>query len=286
MRLTQSALFALFFLLFQSCGSQITEPEEEEEQSTTPVEAVVSYFVGNSNIDTSPVGGICLMGGRSEDDQAMRWFLARAQGGDVLVMRASGSNGYQDYFYNDLGVQLNSVETLLFRQKHLSNEIIQKIDQAEAIWFAGGDQGRYLDYWKDNAIEDALQRAVNRGVVIGGTSAGMAILGEHIWDGNRIQTDFLDIPLLRGIVTDTHYSERNRSERHRGFVQEIDGRGIAADEYTAICINPDGSVLVFGDPNEMDQAHFLDTDLNTVIISGDRSGAKRFDLTQWARIEN
>ena len=72
MRLTQSALFALFFLLFQSCGSQITEPEEEEEQSTTPVEAVVSYFVGNSNIDTSPVGGICLMGGRSEDDQAMR----------------------------------------------------------------------------------------------------------------------------------------------------------------------------------------------------------------------
>jgi cyanophycinase-like exopeptidase len=285
MRLTHSALFAVLFLLFQSCGSQNTEMQEEEEQTPPQLEAVVSYFVGNANIDTTPEGGICLMGGRSEDDQAMRWFLRRAQGGDVLVMRASGSNGYQDYFYNELGVQLNSVETLLFRQKHLSNTIVQKIDQAEAIWFAGGDQGKYLDYWKDNTIEDALQRAVDRGVVIGGTSAGMAIMGEYIWDGSGIQTDFIDIALLRGIVTDTHYSERNRSERHRGFVQQINGRGIAADEYTAICINPDGTVLVFGDPAELDQAHFLDTDLDTHIISGDRTGSKRFDLIQWSPIE-
>ena len=274
--------FALLIAVFISCSSTAEEPDIEPQPPQS--QSVLSYFVGSPNIDTTPEGGICMMGGRSEDDQAMRWFLRRAQGGDVLVMRASGSNGYQDYFYQELGVNLNSVETLVFRAKEVSSEIVTKIDQAEAIWFAGGDQGKYLDYWKDNAIEDALQRAVDRGAVIGGTSAGMAILGEHIWDGSGIQTDFIDIPLLRGIITDTHYSERNRSERHRGFVTQVQGRGIAADEYTAICVQPDGIALVFGDPDEVDQAHFLDTDLTTQILRGDRTGSARFDLVQWSLV--
>ena len=37
------------------------------------------------------------MGGASENDAAMAWFLERAGGGDVLVLRASGSDGYNDY---------------------------------------------------------------------------------------------------------------------------------------------------------------------------------------------
>ena len=32
-------------------------------------------------------GGVCLMGGSSESDDAMAWFLERAGGGDVLVLR-------------------------------------------------------------------------------------------------------------------------------------------------------------------------------------------------------
>ena len=275
--------FFILILLTSACSAG-SETVEKEEESPSEPQAVLSYFVGNPNVQTQPQGGICMMGGRSEDDNAMRWFLNRADGGDVLVMRASGSNGYQEYLYSELGVQINSVETLLFQQKHISPEIIQKIDQAEAIWFAGGDQGKYLEYWKDNQIEEALQRAVDRGAVIGGTSAGMAILGEHIWDGVQIQTDFLDLPLMRGIITDTHYSERNRSERHRGFVEQVNGRGIAADEYTAICVNPSGIALVFGDPDQIDQAHFLDNDLSTVILRGSRTGSQQFDLINWTAI--
>ena len=37
------------------------------------------------------------MGGSRENDNAMRWFLKQADGGDILVLRASGSNGYNDY---------------------------------------------------------------------------------------------------------------------------------------------------------------------------------------------
>ena len=50
-----------------------------------------SYFTGNStDSQQSANGGICLMGGATEDDNALKWFLERANGGDVLVIRASG----------------------------------------------------------------------------------------------------------------------------------------------------------------------------------------------------
>jgi hypothetical protein len=63
-----------------------------------------SYFTGNSvDAVTSPSGGTCLMGGASESDDAMIWFLQRASGGDVLVLRASGSNGYNNYLYKSAG---------------------------------------------------------------------------------------------------------------------------------------------------------------------------------------
>ena len=42
------------------------------------------------------------MGGASEDDNAMKWFLERANGGDVLVLRATGADGYNDYLFSSL----------------------------------------------------------------------------------------------------------------------------------------------------------------------------------------
>ena len=66
-----------------------------------------SYFTGNTNdLVTLPVGGMCLMGGATEEDEAMKWFLERAEGGDVLVLRTSGSDGYNDYMYSGLGVTI------------------------------------------------------------------------------------------------------------------------------------------------------------------------------------
>jgi cyanophycinase-like exopeptidase len=105
-----------------------------------------SYFTGNSvDLEAQPSGGVCLMGGATEDDNAMRWFLQRSGGGDILVLRATGSNGYNTYLYSELGVQVNSVETIVCNNLAASSDpyVLQKIDRAEAIWFAGGNQWTY-----------------------------------------------------------------------------------------------------------------------------------------------
>lgn len=262
----------LFFLLTTFCVS---------------AQSYTSYFTGNTtNITSTPSGGICLMGGATEDDEAMKWFLQRANGGDILVLRASGSDGYNTYLYSDLGIPVNSVETIVFHNATASNEtyIHQKIMNAEAIWFAGGDQWNYVSYWREtpiqNLINDALQ---NRNIVIGGTSAGMAIQGSHYFSAqygtvtsntalnNPYDTnvtvandEFINNTYLNNVITDTHYDDPDRRGRHAVFLarmvtdEGIIAKGIACDEYTAVCIDDNGIAKVYGGyPTYDDNAYFI-----------------------------
>ena len=139
-----------------------------------------SYFTGNStNIITVTTPGTCLMGGATENDNAIKWLLQKANGGDIVVLRSTGSNGYNNYFYTDLGITVNSVETLVITSVAGATNpyVLNKVANAEMIWFAGGDQSNYVNYFKNNALENIINNHINiKNAPIGGTSAGMAIL--------------------------------------------------------------------------------------------------------------
>lgn len=226
------------------------------------------------------------MGGATEDDNAMVWFLERSQGGDILVLRASGSDGYNDYFYSDLGVTVNSVETIVFNNitAATSSYIHEKIAAAEAIWFAGGDQYDYVTYFRDTPIKDLLNEAINeRNIVIGGTSAGMAIMGDYYFSASNgtvtseqalgnpyhpnitVEGDeFLLNDHLQDVITDTHYDDPDRKGRHVVFMSRIftdyniPAKGIACEEYVAVCITPEWTASVYGEyPAYDDFAYFI-----------------------------
>lgn len=295
-----------------------------------------SYFTGNAN-DTvcSSLGGVCLMGGASEDDNAMIWFLQRANGGDVLVLRSSGADGYNDYMYASLGVNVNSVETIVFNNASASYDtyLHQKIQKAEAIWFAGGDQWDYVSYWRNTPIDSLINKAIaQRNIVVGGTSAGMAILGQYYFSAQNgtvssttalnnpynenvsiDSTKFIETPYLDRVITDTHYDNPDRKGRHTAFLARIltdysiPAKGIACDEYTAICIDNNGMARVFGTfPDYDDNAYFIQTncELNDIDpeictsgtaltwnlggkalkiykIKGTPTGENTFDLNTW-----
>lgn len=273
----------LFFLLVYVVGCDVLQAQN-----------FTSYPTGNP-VDTvsNPQGGICMMGGAGEHDEAMRWFLRRANGGDVLVLRTSGSNGYNKYMYSQLGVKVNSVETIVCNNRDASNDnyIIQKINQAEAIWFAGGDQWDYVSYWRDTPVSRAINKALNnRNIVIGGTSAGMAILGGFYFSAKNGSVSsaealsnpyrrsmtvdssfFLDIPLLGNVITDTHYDDPDRKGRHAAFMSRIvqdyqrNPFGIACNAYVAVCVDTDGKAIVYGDyPKYQEFAYFISPDCSVV----------------------
>ena len=245
-----------------------------------------SYFTGDTiDVNTNADYGICLMGGSTEDDRAMKWFLEKANGGDIIVIRTSGSDGYNDYFFSELGVEVNSVETIVFNNDDAANDlyVLQQIANAEAIWIAGGDQSVYINYWKNTEVENLLNMHINeKQAVIGGTSAGMAILGSSYFSANNGtvyssealedpyntfmtfgHNDFLEIPLLNNTITDTHFSERDREGRILTFIARMNDElgthsfGIACDEYTAVCIDSSGLGAVYGEWPEYDDYAFF-----------------------------
>lgn len=261
-------LISAFFLLFVAAGC-----ESPTDCCGQPPTADASIGRVGSGIDVTPATtpGFVLMGGSTDVDAAIRWMIERSGGGDFLILRASGSTGYNRYVQS-LG-NVNSVETLLIDSREKANwpSTAAKIRNAEAVFIAGGDQANYVQFWKDTGVDVALQYLIDeKKVPIGGTSAGCAILSDWIFDAARgsvtsaeaLQNPFdervslsrfLSWPGLAGTVADQHFAQRERFGRLLVFMARVATtlqqpvvRGIGVDERTALAIEADGATRIFG----------------------------------------
>ncbi len=112
------------------------------------------------------------------------------------------------------------------------------LEAATGVWFSGGDQSRVTAVYLDTVVERALNRLLERGGVIGGTSAGAAIMSRVMITGGQgkatVGTGFGFLP---GAVVDQHALRRNRINRLLGVLAEHpDLTGVAVDEATALVI--------------------------------------------------
>jgi cyanophycinase len=231
------------------------------------------YLAGNAGDVVTPTSGLLvLQGGGTDVDQNYVEMGRASGGGDFVVLRASGSDEYNAYIHALCGC--DSVETLVFGGRHAAADpfVIETIRNAEALFIAGGDQSRYVRFWKDTAVEDAINYVAAKPAPVGGTSAGMAILGEFAYSAMSddsltsgaaladpfhedltLSRDFVDVPILRNVVTDQHLQERNRIGRTMALLARLmkdgwteDARAIAADRETALHIDPaTGAARVF-----------------------------------------
>lgn len=235
------------------------------------------YFRAGNAADSpaTPRPGVALMGG-GEQDPALKFLCERANGGDFLILRANTEDDYAQKVNEEIRAlcPLNSAATIIFSEREDSDDLklIEHISQAEAIFIAGGDQSNYVRFWQETPVEDALNRHIAAGKPIGGSSAGLAVLGEFSFSsmidtihspdaladpyGNKVtlSRDFLRIPLLAGIITDTHFAKRDRMGRLLVFLARImqDGwathvRAIAVEEGAAVLLEPDGQAKVIGE---------------------------------------
>src|SRR6186997_1361106 len=158
-----------------------------------PAQAKVTrYLTGNAADVVVPLAGPAhdFGGGGTDVDAAIQWMIDQVRGCtscstkvDVVILRSSGSNGYNDYIYAMNGV--DSVETLVITRASDSNTaaVETTVRNAEVVFFAGGDQCDYVKYFKGTKVETAVESVYARGGGVGGTSAGTAILGEFVYDG-------------------------------------------------------------------------------------------------------
>ena len=217
-----------------------------------------------------PTPSFVLMGGGPDVDPAFRWLIQRAgikpgTGGRFVVIRATGTDAYNPYIYYsdetlstsdtiaDLWVGgaslgLTSVETLVIPSvKAANNPAVNAIlAKANVVFIAGGDQSHYIRFWKGTALEQTLNALMRKNVPVGGTSAGLAVLGQFDYSAlyksatselalvdpyyKDITFDpsplsltggFIAPPALASLIFDSHFDSRDRMGRFIAFISRI-----------------------------------------------------------------
>src|SRR5215470_14446989 len=119
-----------------------------------------AFIVGNP-ADAQPAPtlspGLVLMGGGTDVDAAFQWMCQRAGGGDFVVIRTTGTDAYNPYI-QQLCPQMDSVETIIIGNVNGANAtyVSTQIQNAEALWIAGGDQSTYVDLWRGTAVQTSV----------------------------------------------------------------------------------------------------------------------------------
>ena len=276
----------LTIALFTGCSKSDPNPFDNHKPPSTGGQASRPASIGivgdSTDVQTTTKSGIVIMGGGTDVDAAFQWMINRSGGGDVVIIRATGTDAYNPYV-NKLG-KVNSVETLKIDSRKLADDdgVARIIRNAELLFIAGGDQSDYTGYWKGTKVMTAINYLLTeKKVPVGGTSAGAAILGNYYFSAERggiespealtnpyaqritiSKDDFLKAPFLQNVITDQHFTQRDRQGRLAVFLGRIlqdwgkTPYGIAVDEATAVCIDETGMAQVVG----RNKAFFLKTE--------------------------
>lgn len=195
-------------------------------------------------------GSLVIVGGAMKDSNIVLKFIELAGGKDaafVVIPTASGADSINPQrftsFLSKFGVKNIQIVHTYDPEIADTEEFVVPIKKANAIWFGGGRQWRLVDAYANTLTEMEIRKVLDRGGVIGGSSAGATIQGTFLARGdtktNRImmgdhQKGF---NYLKKTVIDQHLLVRNRQfdlieilDTHPGLL------GIGLDENTAIIV--------------------------------------------------
>lgn len=287
----------IIFLCHPGCVSVISKKNSLATTSTFKSDAYDVYFSGSDiNVKRSTKAALLLVGGGDNDIGAMDWFLRQGDFGDVVIIRGSGSDGYNSYL---LEKGANSVTSIVIKSRKAASDIdvLQKIRGAEIIFFAGGDQSDYARNLTDTPLAREIEASARRGVPVGGNSAGLAILGQFYFPAYKdtitssqslpnpgherliLEKNLLKLPFLGKLITDSHFQNRDRMGRLLTFMARIlcdnwssSIRGVGLDENVALAISRTGVTTVYA---KNGLAYLLES--NTAPLSCQKSDPLTFE---------
>ena len=199
-------------------------------------------------------GALVIVGGNMQDPAIVKRFIDLAGGPDapiVIVPTAGEDADYDNYWsglkqWRDNGAK--NLTVLHTRDKKLADTeaFVKPITAARGVFFSGGRQWRLADAYLNTLTHKELQNLLNRGGVIGGTSAGASILASFMVRGDTKGNETMigdhtaGMGFLTNAAVDQHVLRRNRQF---DMLEVIDKHpellGIGLDENTAIVVSGD-----------------------------------------------
>ncbi|HYT94192.1 MAG TPA: cyanophycinase [Gemmataceae bacterium] len=214
-----------------------------------------------------PKGSLVIVGGGGMPANVTQKFIELAGGPDALivVLPIAASDGppkaTEGNFFKKAGAR--NVHTLTARTlKEIEDpKTIELVKKANALWFGGGRQWRFVDAYEGTKAYDLLHDILRRGGVIGGSSAGATIQGDYLCRGSPLgnlemmcegyERGFAFLP---GVAIDQHFAQRKRFRDMTALIKVYPQLlGIGIDEATALIVK--GHVA---DVMGRSQVHFYD----------------------------
>ncbi len=218
---------------------------------------------------TNPKGHLFIIGGGERPDSLMTKYLALGGGtaAKILIIPFASEDindtgSYQEGQFKAMGCQ--EVSYINCVKEEIDDEVnLARLDQVTAVFFSGGDQNKLTAYLAGTKFLEKIRTIYAEGAVIGGTSAGAAVMskimltGQEGLDGTG-SGDFKVIKsanvqtaegfgFITSAIIDQHFIYRKRENRLISLVVENPGlKGIGIDEATAIIVSPDGTCTVTG----------------------------------------
>jgi cyanophycinase len=218
-------------------------------------------------------GYLFIIGGGSRPESMMKKFVELADkfnSGKIIIFPMASS--VPDEVGPEQAEQLKrfgarEVEYhILTREQALNVENTGILDDVGGVFFSGGAQSRLMNILIDTPIHRKLLEIYEKGAVIGGTSAGAAVMSEimitgdekrDVKEGHEFETIQADnIVTVRGLgfiktaIIDQHFIRRRRHNRLISLVAENPKfLGVGIDESTAIILSPDEIFEVIGERN-------------------------------------
>ena len=203
-------------------------------------------------------GQLVIIGGAEDkegDCKILREFVRRAGGVNarIVVMTAAtelprevGENYIR--VFDRLGVEDARIVDTVIREDASSSTALEAINKATGVFFTGGDQARITSIIKDTEIDTLIHRRFSEGIVVGGTSAGAAVMPDvMIVEGDSETNPRVEVVrmgpgmgFLPGVVIDQHFSQRGRLGRLiSALAQQPAVMGFGIDENTAVVVHGD-----------------------------------------------
>ena len=200
-------------------------------------------------------GSLVIVGGNMQDPDIVKRFIDLAGGPEapIVIIPTAGEDdeNYHEYWsglrqWRENGARNLTVLHTRDRKVSDTEAFVKPIQSARGVFFAGGRQWRLADAYLHTRVHRELQALLDRGGVIGGSSAGATILGSFLVRGDTKGNEDMigdhveGMAFLKNSAIDQHLLRRNR---HFDLIQVIEKHptllGIGLDENTAIVVRGD-----------------------------------------------
>lgn len=208
-----------------------------------------------------PIGGA---EDRIENPVILKRFVKMCGGKNAQIviiptasMQTETGPNYESVFH-DLGVKNATSLPINSRDDAQQTHYLEKIENASGIFITGGNQLRLSTILGGTPVAQSIRKSNAAGVHVAGTSAGAAIMPEHMIAGGPTGalpneqgvTLAPGLGLINKLILDQHFSQRNRLGRLLSAVSYNPfATGIGICEDTAAFIGPDGVLDVVGQGN-------------------------------------